>query len=74
MYKLAHGVCDDLLSTMCLARPRRVPLLVAPAMNVEMWQNPATQRNARQLEEDGIVIFGPAAGDQACGEFGSGRC
>ena len=63
MYKLAHGVCDDLLSTMCLAR----------AMNVEMWQNPATQRNARQLEEDGIVIFGPAAGDQACGEVGMGR-
>ena len=46
MYKLAHGVCDDLLSTLCLARPRHVPLLVAPAMNVEMWQNPATARNA----------------------------
>jgi phosphopantothenoylcysteine decarboxylase/phosphopantothenate--cysteine ligase len=73
MYKLAHGVCDDLLSTMCLARPRHVPLLIAPAMNVEMWQNPATQRNAQQLREDGIVIFGPAAGEQACGEVGLGR-
>src|SRR5471030_2343529 len=73
MYKLAHGVYDDLLSTMCLARPRNVPLLVAPAMNVEMWQNPATQRNAQQLRDDGITIFGPAAGEQACGEVGLGR-
>ncbi|WEF33153.1 bifunctional phosphopantothenoylcysteine decarboxylase/phosphopantothenate--cysteine ligase CoaBC [Pseudoduganella chitinolytica] len=73
MYKLAHGVCDDLLSTMCLARPRHVPLLVAPAMNVEMWTNPATQRNAHQLREDGICIIGPAAGEQACGETGMGR-
>jgi len=73
IYKLAHGVCDDLLSTMCLARPRNVPLLVAPAMNVEMWQNPATQRNVQQLKDDGIVIFGPAPGDQACGEVGMGR-
>ncbi|WP_183440041.1 bifunctional phosphopantothenoylcysteine decarboxylase/phosphopantothenate--cysteine ligase CoaBC [Pseudoduganella violacea] len=73
MVKLAHGVCDDLLSTMCLARPRHVPLLVAPAMNVEMWTNPATQRNAAQLREDGIAILGPAAGDQACGETGMGR-
>ncbi|HAT29576.1 MAG TPA: bifunctional phosphopantothenoylcysteine decarboxylase/phosphopantothenate--cysteine ligase CoaBC [Janthinobacterium sp.] len=73
MYKLAHGVCDDLLSTMCLARPGKVPLLVAPAMNVEMWHNPATQRNAQQLREDGIVLFGPGAGDQACGEVGFGR-
>ncbi|MFA9218044.1 MAG: bifunctional phosphopantothenoylcysteine decarboxylase/phosphopantothenate--cysteine ligase CoaBC [Sphingomonadaceae bacterium] len=73
MVKLAHGVCDDLLSTMCLARPRTVPLLIAPAMNVEMWQNPATQRNAQQLREDGIAIFGPGAGEQACGEVGLGR-
>jgi phosphopantothenoylcysteine decarboxylase/phosphopantothenate--cysteine ligase len=73
MFKLAHGVCDDLLSTMCLARPRHVPLLVAPAMNVEMWTNPATQRNAHQLREDGICIVGPAAGEQACGETGMGR-
>ncbi|MES2901395.1 MAG: bifunctional phosphopantothenoylcysteine decarboxylase/phosphopantothenate--cysteine ligase CoaBC [Pseudomonadota bacterium] len=71
--KLAHGVCDDLLSTLCLARPRTVPLLVAPAMNVEMWDNPATQRNVRQLRADSIRIFGPGAGEQACGEVGLGR-
>ena len=71
--KLAHGACDDLLSTLCLARPHQVPLLVAPAMNVEMWQNPATQRNVAQLREDGVCIFGPAAGEQACGETGLGR-
>ncbi|WP_317203170.1 bifunctional phosphopantothenoylcysteine decarboxylase/phosphopantothenate--cysteine ligase CoaBC [Janthinobacterium sp.] len=73
MFKLAHGVCDDLLSTLCLARPKQLPLLVAPAMNVEMWQNPATQRNAAQLREDGVALFGPAAGEQACGEVGLGR-
>ena len=73
MRKLAHGVCDDLLSTLCLARPALVPLLVAPAMNVEMWQNPATRRNAATLRADGIRIFGPAAGEQACGETGLGR-
>jgi phosphopantothenoylcysteine decarboxylase/phosphopantothenate--cysteine ligase len=73
MRKLAHGACDDLLSTMCVARPRHVPLLVAPAMNVEMWTNPATQRNAAQLREDGLHILGPAAGEQACGETGMGR-
>ena len=73
MRKLAHGACDDLLSTMCVARPRHVPLLIAPAMNVEMWQNPATQRNVQQLRDDGITVFGPAAGDQACGEVGLGR-
>jgi phosphopantothenoylcysteine decarboxylase/phosphopantothenate--cysteine ligase len=71
--KLAHGACDDLLSTMCVARPRHVPLLIAPAMNVEMWQNPATQRNVQTLRDDGVVLFGPAAGDQACGEVGFGR-
>jgi phosphopantothenoylcysteine decarboxylase/phosphopantothenate--cysteine ligase len=71
--KLAHGVCDDLLSTLCLARPHGVPLLVAPAMNVEMWQNPATRRNVATLREDGIRLFGPAAGEQACGEVGLGR-
>ena len=73
MRKLAQGVCDDLLSTLCLARPHLVPLLIAPAMNVEMWQNPATQRNAKQLRSDGVRIFGPAAGEQACGEVGLGR-
>ena len=69
--KLANGLADDLLSGLCLAR--RCPLVVAPAMNVEMWQNPATQRNVARLREDGIVFAGPAAGDQACGEIGLGR-
>jgi phosphopantothenoylcysteine decarboxylase/phosphopantothenate--cysteine ligase len=73
LFKLAHGATDDLLSTLCLARPHQVPLLVAPAMNVEMWEKPATQRNVAQLREDGICIFGPAAGSQACGETGMGR-
>jgi phosphopantothenoylcysteine decarboxylase / phosphopantothenate---cysteine ligase len=73
MFKLAHGVADDLLSTLCLARPQRLALLVAPAMNVEMWENPATQRNLKQLREDGVRILGPAAGAQACGEVGLGR-
>ncbi|MCA1854577.1 bifunctional phosphopantothenoylcysteine decarboxylase/phosphopantothenate--cysteine ligase CoaBC [Massilia oculi] len=71
--KLAHGACDDLLSTLCVARPRRVPLLVAPAMNVEMWENPATARNVAQIRADGACLFGPAAGAQACGETGLGR-
>ena len=71
--KLAHGTCDDLLSTLCVARPHHVPLLVAPAMNVEMWLNPATQRNVAQIKKDGIQILGPAAGEQACGEVGMGR-
>jgi phosphopantothenoylcysteine decarboxylase/phosphopantothenate--cysteine ligase len=69
--KLAHGLADDLLSSLCLAR--RCPLLVAPAMNVEMWQNAATQRNVARLREDGVSFAGPAAGDQACGEVGLGR-
>ena len=71
--KLAHGHCDDLLSTLCAARPELVPLLIAPAMNVEMWQKPATQRNVRHLIDDKVHIFGPAEGDQACGEIGLGR-
>jgi len=71
MAKLAHGLCDDLLSTLCVAR--RCPLLVAPAMNVEMWQNPATVRNADTLRADGVQIVGPASGGQACGEMGMGR-
>ena len=69
--KLAHGLADDLLSTVCVAR--NCPLIVAPAMNVEMWENAATQRNVAQLRADGVVILGPAAGDQACGEVGMGR-
>ncbi|MDF3036661.1 MAG: coaBC [Paucimonas sp.] len=73
MSKLMHGGCDDLLSTLCLARPAHLPFLIAPAMNVEMWQNPATQRNALQLKADGIALLGPDAGEQACGEVGMGR-
>ncbi|HYT48320.1 MAG TPA: bifunctional phosphopantothenoylcysteine decarboxylase/phosphopantothenate--cysteine ligase CoaBC [Burkholderiales bacterium] len=69
--KLAHGLADDLLSTLCLAR--RCPLMVAPAMNVEMWENVATARNAETLRADGVVISGPASGGQACGEMGMGR-
>jgi phosphopantothenoylcysteine decarboxylase / phosphopantothenate---cysteine ligase len=69
--KLAQGLCDDLLSTLCLARD--CPLLVAPAMNLQMWGNPATQRNVNQLRADGVAILGPASGDQACGEVGMGR-
>ncbi|NDI86869.1 bifunctional phosphopantothenoylcysteine decarboxylase/phosphopantothenate--cysteine ligase CoaBC [Undibacterium crateris] len=73
LFKLAHGACDDLLSTLCIARPAHIPLLIAPAMNVEMWQNPATQRNVTLCRTDGIHIMGPAAGEQACGETGMGR-
>lgn len=69
--KLAHGFADDLLSTLCVARA--CPLLVAPAMNREMWANPATQRNVAQLKADGVVVLGPASGEQACGEIGDGR-
>jgi phosphopantothenoylcysteine decarboxylase / phosphopantothenate---cysteine ligase len=72
--KLVHGAADDLLSLMCLARPiGTCPLLVAPAMNREMWAHPATQRNLKQLIADGTTILGPGAGDQACGEIGDGR-
>jgi phosphopantothenoylcysteine decarboxylase/phosphopantothenate--cysteine ligase len=69
--KLAHGVADDLLSTVCLAR--ECPLLVAPAMNRQMWTNAATQRNATQLRSDGIEILGPDTGEMACKEQGEGR-
>jgi len=72
--RLVQGRADDLLSLMCLARPiERCPLLVAPAMNREMWAHPATQRNVAQLVTDGAKVLGPAAGDQACGEIGDGR-
>lgn len=72
--KLLHGRADDLLSLLCLARPiERCPLLVAPAMNREMWAHPATQRNVAQLRADGAIVLGPGAGDQACGEVGDGR-
>ncbi|MGB7815067.1 MAG: bifunctional phosphopantothenoylcysteine decarboxylase/phosphopantothenate--cysteine ligase CoaBC [Methylotenera sp.] len=69
--KLVHGRADDLLSTLCLARD--CPLLVAPAMNKQMWESPATQRNITQLKADGISILGPESGEQACGEVGLGR-
>jgi phosphopantothenoylcysteine decarboxylase/phosphopantothenate--cysteine ligase len=69
--KLVHGSADDLLSTLCLARD--CPLIVAPAMNKQMWENPATQRNIAQLEADGILVLGPGSGEQACGETGLGR-
>lgn len=72
MAKLAHGNANDLLSTLAVARGQ-CPLLIAPAMNVEMWTHPAVQRNLRQIEADGAVVLGPAAGDQACGEVGMGR-
>lgn len=72
--KLLHGRADDLLSLMCLARPlEAVPLLVAPAMNREMWAHPATQRNMAQLRADGTTVFDVGSGEQACGETGDGR-
>jgi phosphopantothenoylcysteine decarboxylase/phosphopantothenate--cysteine ligase len=72
--KLARGQADDLLSLACLARPiARCPLLVAPAMNREMWAHPATQRNVAQIAADGATLLGPDRGDQACGEVGDGR-
>ncbi len=74
MAKLLHGRADDLLSLMCLARPQdAVPLLLAPAMNKEMWAHPATQRNMAQLRQDGAIVLGVGQGDQACGEVGDGR-
>ena len=69
--KIAHGMADNLLST--LAAARNCPLAVAPAMNVEMWRNPANLRNIAQLQADGIIVFGPASGSQACGETSEGR-
>ena len=69
--KVALGLADDLLSTLCLAR--ECPLAIAPAMNRQMWEHPATQRNVAQLRDDGVILLGPASGDQACGEVGQGR-
>jgi len=71
MAKVVQGIADDLLAALCLAR--RCPLMLAPAMNVEMWENAATQRNIDALRADGVMLAGPAAGDQACGETGYGR-
>lgn len=69
--RLANGLADDLLATLCLATT--APLFLAPAMNVRMWQHPATQRNVARLAADGAAILGPADGEQACGETGPGR-
>ena len=69
--KLAHGFANDLLSTLCLAR--ECPLMIAPAMNRQMWENSSTQRNIEQLIQDRITILGPGSGEQACGEVGQGR-
>jgi phosphopantothenoylcysteine decarboxylase/phosphopantothenate--cysteine ligase len=71
MARLAHGLADDLLSTLCLAR--NIPLLIAPAMNREMWEAFATQRNIKLIQSDGVTLLGPDAGEQACGETGLGR-
>jgi len=74
MAKLLHGRADDLLSLICLARPLdTVPLVLAPAMNREMWAHPATQRNLAQLRADGAHVLGVGQGEQACGETGDGR-
>ena len=74
MAKLIHGKADELLSLMCLARPlQTVPLILAPAMNREMWAHPATQRNVAQLKADGTHVLDVGQGDQACGETGDGR-
>src|SRR5574343_862981 len=74
MAKLLHGRADELLSLMCLARPiDKIPLIVAPAMNREMWANPATQRNVAQLKADGVHVLDVGQGEQACGETGDGR-
>jgi phosphopantothenoylcysteine decarboxylase / phosphopantothenate---cysteine ligase len=74
MAKINHGIADDLLSNLALARqPHQCPLAIAPAMNTQMWLNPATQRNLKQLQQDGVHLFGPDDGAQACGEMGPGR-
>ena len=69
--KISHGIADNLLTNLVAAR--KCPLAVAPAMNVEMWNNPANLRNIEQLRSDGITVFQPAYGEQACGEIGLGR-
>ncbi len=69
--KLAHGLADDLASTLLLATDKKI--LVAPAMNVRMWENPATRRNVASLRHDGVLFVGPEVGDMACGEYGAGR-
>ncbi|GAB1595219.1 hypothetical protein PAGU2638_08980 [Lysobacter sp. PAGU 2638] len=69
--KIAHGFADDLVSTLCLAT--EAPIAIAPAMNRVMWANAATQANVATLRDRGVLVIGPGAGDQACGEIGEGR-
>lgn len=71
MAKMVAGIADDLATTLLLATDK--PVLAAPAMNVRMWQHPATQRNVAQLRADGITVLDPDDGDMACGEYGPGR-
>ncbi len=71
MARMATGQADDLASTLLLATDK--PVMIAPAMNVKMWEHPATQRNLRTLLKDGVTVVGPAEGSMACGEFGPGR-
>jgi phosphopantothenoylcysteine decarboxylase/phosphopantothenate--cysteine ligase len=71
MAKMAGGHADDLASTVLLATT--LPILIAPAMNVRMWQHAATQRNVAQLKADGVRVIEPAEGEMACGEYGPGR-
>ena len=71
MAKMAQGICDDLATTLLLATDK--PVLAAPAMNVRMWQHPATRRNVVTLRHDGVTILEPDEGPMACGEFGAGR-
>jgi phosphopantothenoylcysteine decarboxylase len=69
--RLAHGLADDLVSTLCLATT--APIAIAPAMNHRMWAHPATRANVATLRERGVLLIGPDEGPQACGEFGPGR-
>ena len=71
MAKIAHGMADDLASTLLLATD--TPVMIAPSMNVRMWDHPATQRNLTTMQKDGVKVIGPNEGEMACGEFGSGR-
>ena len=71
--KVAHGIADDLLTTVLMALPAPTPMVLAPAMNTGMWENPAVQRNARQLREDGFILVGPEEGYLSCGTRGVGR-
>lgn len=69
--KITYGLADDLLTTVCLAS--KAPLAIAPAMNQQMWHNATTQHNVQTLQQRGVQVFGPAAGEQACGDVGFGR-